>query len=186
MNNHKKLASRLSYGHERPDLFGSTPIYGKAPRMTLGFEKNRCLLHAKQLRDTDKSESERRRELEAFKTKRRGSQMVKKDRPQPVAKPSPQMAYGPDSSAFSATWDNEHRNARRAKRLAEAKTIRSELHDHIDYLDQETRHVETKKNQGRNGHASIGEKEAFKIRRRVQVESQRVISKAKEFQRNAG
>lgn len=158
MNNPDKPVSRLSYTHERPDLFGGSPLYGKTPMLTQSFGKQRCPLHAKQLKDLSKNEAERRRELETFKAKRRGSEMIKKDRPKPVAKPSPQMAFGPDSATFNAAWASERRSARRAARLEEAQ----------------------------GDHESLTEKQAFKIKRRAEAKTRQALSQSKAFRRSAG
>eukprot|EP00752_Nemacystus_decipiens_P000233 g233.t1 len=46
--------------------------------------------------------------------KARASEMVTKDAPRPVLKPSPALSYGPDGTAFNTAWQDEAKAARRA------------------------------------------------------------------------
>ncbi len=48
----------------------------------------------------------------------RGSQMVQQDKPAPKPRPSPDLAFGPDGTAFSAKWDKETQDARDARKAA--------------------------------------------------------------------
>jgi hypothetical protein len=95
--NPNQKRSRLSFAHERPELANDNPLIGKAPKLKDSFETKRCPLHAKQLADNGKTETQRRNDLEAFKAKRRnhsqGSGMVRNHKPYPELKPSPALSH---------------------------------------------------------------------------------------------
>lgn len=97
MTQNKQGRSRLSFTHERPELANDNPLIGKAPKLTDSFETKRCPLHAKQLADNGKTETQRLNDLAAFKTKRRnhsqGSGMVRNHKPYPELKPSPALSH---------------------------------------------------------------------------------------------
>ena len=42
-----------------------------------------------------------------------GSDMIRRDQPKPVLKPSPALSMGPDRAAFNRAWSDEHRAARK-------------------------------------------------------------------------
>ncbi len=98
-----------------------------APDLTSTFETQRCAFNARQMRDDGKSEAERRKE--AFKAKRRGSQMIKKDRPRPALKPSPKLAQGPDRTAHNNALAKDHAEARQQQKIARLKTARAAMRD---------------------------------------------------------
>jgi hypothetical protein len=50
--------------------------------------------------------------------------MVGNDHPQPVLRPSPALACGPDAASFNARWANERRDASKAQRKAEYEQSR--------------------------------------------------------------
>jgi len=181
MTNQHRSPSRLSYTHERSDIFGDNPLQYKAPRLSISFAMERCPLHAKQFADPHLSEAQRRRDLEAFKQMRRGSQMVQLDRPRMVHKPSPALAHGPDREVFNQQWKQEDGSARRANRLDRARVLKTELQDHIVYLDGEDQNRQALFTQAESGDVKGATKEAFKLMRRTQQKTQRVLSKSRAF-----
>lgn len=172
----KRKGFSLSHVHERSDLHGGTPIYGKAPRLTHAFEINRCPYNASQLTDNEKTESERRAEAlaarEAFKAKRRGSKMVAKDRPRPVLKPQPPLALAVDQAAFQAELNREHWNERRTQYLDKAYTERDP-----NSLAYAGIRGEEQCNQSESA------REAFKTNRRIRDVTSKAVTKDRSVQR---
>jgi len=115
----------LSYAHDnQSNLPGSPPkMQGAAPKVREAFDKNRDSTIARQKADLNKSEFERRRESPT-REQRREAFMIKHDQPKPSLRPGPQLARGPDSSAFNARWENEHRAA--SKQAVNAKQMRKD------------------------------------------------------------
>lgn len=106
-----------SYSYaNRADLPGGEPrFYANAPKTREAFDNARDPLIAEQKRDLEKSEAQRR-----FEQSRRpdsGSDMIRRDQPKPVLKPSPALSMGPDRAAFSRAWWDEHRSARKKNLL---------------------------------------------------------------------
>jgi hypothetical protein len=106
-----------SYSYaNRADLPGGEPrFYASAPKARDDFDNARDPLIAAQKRDLEKSEAQRR-----FEQSRRtdsGSDMIRRDQPKPVLKPSPSLSMGPDRAAFSRAWWDEHRSARKKNPL---------------------------------------------------------------------
>lgn len=110
-----------SYSYaNRADLPGGEPrFYANAPKSREAFDNARDPLIAEQKRDLGKSEAQRR-----FEQSRRtdpgldrGSDMIRRDQPKPVLKPSPALSMGPDRAAFSRAWWDEHRSARKKNLL---------------------------------------------------------------------
>lgn len=106
-----------SYSYaNRADLPGGEPsFYANAPKTLEAFDNARDPLIAEQKRDLEKSEAQRR-----FEQSRRtdsGSDMIRRDQPKPVLKPSPSLSMGPDRAAFSRAWWDEHRSARKKNPL---------------------------------------------------------------------
>jgi len=102
-----------SYSYaNRADLPGGEPsFYSAAPKSREAFDNVRDPLIAEQKRDLGKSEAQRR-----FEQSRRtdsGSDMIRRDQPKPVLKPSPSLSMGPDRAAFNRAWSDEHRAARK-------------------------------------------------------------------------
>jgi len=102
-----------SYSYtNRADLPGGEPsYYSGAPKSREAFDNARDPLIAEQKRDLEKSEAQRR-----FEQSRRtdgGSDMIRRDQPKPVLKPSPALSMGPDRAAFNRAWSDEHRSARK-------------------------------------------------------------------------
>jgi hypothetical protein len=106
-----------SYSYaNRADLPGGEPsFYATAPKSREAFDNARDPLIAEQKRDLGKSEAQRR-----FEQSRRadsgldlGSDMIRRDQPKPVLKPSPALSMGPDRAAFNRAWSDEHRAARK-------------------------------------------------------------------------
>lgn len=106
-----------SYSYaNRADLPGGEPrFYASAPKTREAFDNARDPLIAEQKRDLGKSEAQRRFE-QSRRTDSgldRGSDMIRRDQPKPVLKPSPSLSMGPDRAAFSRAWWDEHRAARK-------------------------------------------------------------------------
>lgn len=110
-----------SYSYaNRADLPGGEPsFYASAPKSREAFDNARDPLIAEQKRDLGKSEAQRRFE-QSRRTDSgldRGSDMIRRDRPKPVLKPSPALAMGSDRAAFNRAWWDEHRAARKKNPL---------------------------------------------------------------------
>lgn len=108
-----------SYSYaNRADLPGGEPsFYSAAPKSREAFDDARDPLIAAQNRDLGKSEAQRR-----FEQSRRadsGSDMIRRDQPKPVLKPSPALSMGPDRAAFNRAWSDEHRAARKKDKGAD-------------------------------------------------------------------
>jgi len=106
-----------SYSYaNRADLPGGEPsFYANAPKTREAFDNARDPLIAEQKRDLGKSEAQRR-----FEQSRRtdsGSDMIRRDQPKSVLKPSPALSMGPDRAAFSRAWWDEHRSAHKKNLL---------------------------------------------------------------------
>lgn len=95
--------SRTSYAWQhRSELPGPRSSLDQARTTTPSFEPARDPLRARAMADLDRSEAERR-----------GSDMVRSERPHPVLRPSPVLSLGADRAAFNARWDRELENAKR-------------------------------------------------------------------------
>ena len=147
--------------------------------LTRSFETERCPFNARQLADQDKSEAERRRELDAFKAKRRGSPMVKKQRPHPVLKPSPALAAGPDRAAHNDQIGREHRQARRAAWLAEALAARDGLYALKENAKRMMDHASVIDQRAASGDTAGALRESFKIMRRFDAEAKRAVARGR-------
>jgi len=128
----------------------------------------------------NKSEAQRRRERDAFKAKRRGSEMVKRDRPQPVLKPSPTLANGPDRDRFNGAWADEQNGARDAA-IAEGKDIVRDLQAFRAGLDREEQNLKVQNDRARGGDVSGATKELFKAKRRMDQNADRVFTRSQAF-----
>lgn len=102
-----------SYSHaNRANLPGGEPsFYASAPKAREAFDNARDPLIAVQKRDLGKSEAQRRFELSRRTDS--GSDMIRREQPKPVLKPSPALSMGPDRAAFNRAWSDEHRAARK-------------------------------------------------------------------------
>lgn len=95
--------SRTSYAWQhRAELPGERTILDQVRRSAASFDPARDPLRARALADQGRAEAERR-----------GSTMVKSDKPYPAPRPSPALALGPDRAAFNARWEREVENAKR-------------------------------------------------------------------------
>ena len=106
-----------SYSYaNRANLPGGEPrFYSAAPKSREAFDNARDPLIAEQKRDLGKSEAQRRFE-QSRRTDSgldRGSDMIRRDQPKPVLKPSPALSMGPDRAAFNRAWSDEHRATRK-------------------------------------------------------------------------
>ena len=96
-----------------------------ADSVTPKFETARCEFNAAQLADNGKTEAQRRQET-TERTERRESFMIKRDKPQPVLRPSPALARGTDRAVFNANWDKERGEAQRHQsRVARKEAFKS-------------------------------------------------------------
>lgn len=104
----------FSYAN-RADLPGGEPsFYAAAPKSREAFDNARDPMIAAQNRDMGKSEAQRRFELS--RRTNSGSDMIRRDQPKPVFKPSPALSMGPDRAAFNRAWSDEHRAARKKEK----------------------------------------------------------------------
>ena len=93
--------SRTSFSAGRSDLPGTTPsLDNRRGELRPSFEAN-----------SDPAKAAQRADLAKTEAQRRASQMVKQDRPQPVQRPRPALALGPDGTSFNARWQAERRDA---------------------------------------------------------------------------
>lgn len=93
----KDTPSRTSYAWQhRAELPGKEAAFDQVRGSASSFEPARDPVHARALADQGRTEAERR-----------GSQMVKSDRPYPAPRPSPVFALGPDRAAFNTRWERE-------------------------------------------------------------------------------
>jgi len=125
----------LSYAHDNQGtLPGSPPkAQGAAPKVREAFDNSRDSTIARQKADLNKSESERRRESPTREQRREGF-MVKRDQPKPSLRPGPQLARGPDRTAFNQNWQNERQAAtgtpREDRKAAFLKARNEQTHSH--------------------------------------------------------
>ncbi|EKE68462.1 hypothetical protein [Oceanibaculum indicum] len=102
----KSTSSRTSYAWQhRAELPGKEAALDQIRGSASSFEPARDPVHARALADQGKTEAARR-----------GSHMVKSDRPYPAPRPSPSLALGADRAAFNTRWQRE---AEAAKQQAE-------------------------------------------------------------------
>lgn len=172
----KNISSRLSYTHQNPELRLENPLYGKVNSITYAFETNRDVYHARQLRDQGKTEAQRRNDAQS-KQMRRVSFMVKRQKPQPVLKPSHALAHETDRAAFNNQWASEQKRAKRENFVRAAETYRDVLYQERNNLNEAGKELSAIKNSARNGNHRDGLKELFKLERTVEKINQRVISK---------
>ncbi len=173
----ENVSSRLSYSHEKPEFRQLNPLYAKANSITMSFEIERDPNRALQLRDMNKTEAERRRE-NAERIKRRNSFMVKRQKPKPVLRPSPALAYGPDRAAFNSEWKQEQRQAQYQNKIRKLKAVKTELlteRENLNQADNERRNIP---------HTPNGLKKLFKLERTVDRINQRVHSHTHKIKRN--
>ncbi|MEM9619381.1 MAG: hypothetical protein AAF936_15610 [Pseudomonadota bacterium] len=109
----EQKTSRMSYSYtQRDKLPGAQPaMYSASPEVGMNFQNERDPLIAAQTADLKKTEAQRR---ESF--------MVKRQKPQPVLRPSPRFAFGPDRNVFNAQLAAERLEAARFNK----KTAREE------------------------------------------------------------
>ncbi|NKB59159.1 MAG: hypothetical protein GKS00_22760 [Alphaproteobacteria bacterium] len=112
--------SGTSFARAQSNLSGQDNLQSKAGALRQSFETERCEHNAKQLADAGKTESQRRNE-NAERQERRDSFMVKRQKPAPVLRPSPALAYGTDKAVFNAQWDAEAQSAKTAESKEERK-----------------------------------------------------------------
>jgi len=110
--------SRTSFSAGRSDLPGTTPsLDNRRGELRPSFEGS-----------SDPAKAAQRADLAKTEAQRRAAQMVKQDRPQPVQRPRPALALGPDGMSFDARWEAERsqaaNDAARAARKAAFKAQR--------------------------------------------------------------
>lgn len=153
-------------------------------RLTPQFERERDPLHARQLRDADKTEAQRRAAFKAKRTQGHGSQMVKRQRPQPVLKPSPGLAHASDRSNHYDSMADDSRTARRQQRLAEAKAAREVLREHQAWLGKAEERLSQTQTQAMRGDPAGATKELFKLDRELKQRSARVHNRTRTVTRD--
>ena len=166
-----KTRSGLSHAHERRELRQDNPLNEKARPVKTSFEMERCPLHAAELRDADKSEAERRKDMRQ-RQQRRESFMVKRQQPKPVLRPSPALAHGPDTDAFDRQWSAEQRAAKAA--CSDIYRAKAELK-----LEESNRRKAN--DLAISGDFDAAHKELFKIKRHVEGISDRALKPGQRF-----
>lgn len=102
--------SGASFATSKTDLPGENRLAARTESIRPKFETERCEFNARQLADAGKTEAERREDAQG-RGVRRESFMVKRQKPQPVLRPSPALARDVDRAAFNASWDHERQAA---------------------------------------------------------------------------
>lgn len=92
----------------------SNEAMNNLPRVRRAFDLNRDPMIAKQIRDNEKTESQRRQE-QVDGQAGRGSTMVKQDRPAPAPHPTGPDADAVNREAFKERWLTEQRDAAMAQ-----------------------------------------------------------------------
>ena len=107
-------------GVRDPKLRADNPLYGRTKPIKPEFEKQRCESNARQMVDLKKTEAQRRFEAmrrgEADGTDRarsHGSEMVRKDRPEPQLRPGSALSGGVDRASFLQRLGQERVSLRR-------------------------------------------------------------------------
>jgi hypothetical protein len=101
--------SRLSYSYTHRDKMPNKApaMYSVRPNVGMSFQRNRDPMIAAQIDAGKRTEAQRRH-----------SYMVKRQRPAPVLKPSPQFARSPDRNAFNAAMSLERLQASKLNKKA--------------------------------------------------------------------
>ena len=139
----KRKWSSVSYSYRhRASMPGKTPaLYKAAPNVRMGFKIAENPLIREQFADMRLTEAQRRRKAIAQRNEAQsGSQMVKDDKPQPVLKPSPVLALGPDASAFNRRWAEERLRAINAFKQDRRKLVKTSAN--LDALAERTKAVD--------------------------------------------
>ncbi|MEM9055565.1 MAG: hypothetical protein AAGB16_09595 [Pseudomonadota bacterium] len=152
------------------------------------FERERDPLHAKAMDDLNKTEAQRRREATAYenaRAKRRESFMVKRQKPQPVLRPSPSQAYASDHASFNAQWDAEKDMAKRANQqaaaLQEAYAVKRQLQN-AKAVNAQARSIVGEARAPVPRHASqASRRAAFKAERASSKTTERALRLAEQF-----
>lgn len=109
----------IGYADRHPDLGGNS-FAGKARPVQSDFEHARCEYNAVQLSAAKRSQrgdtSGDSAGADFGKAARRESFMVKRQKPQPVLKPTLSLSFGPDRTAFNQQWIDERLKARSYQR----------------------------------------------------------------------
>jgi len=190
LSQNNRSYSRLSHAQTDPVLSKENPLNAKTVSLTDQFENKRCPLHAKQLADirTDRSETERRNNKEAFKAKRRsqnhGSAMVKNQKPHPELKPSPSISRSVKSIIHNQELQREHRRAWNNNKVAEGTKIVSELEQYVEYLGAEAKKAKIITSPAKGKTEASVERECFKLLRRVHERGDKVLSKSQTFRQS--
>ena len=128
--------SSVSYAYRhRASMPGEPPaLYRAAPKtVSISFAIAENPLIEKQLADMRLTEAQRRR----LNMAKGGSQMIKDDRPRPVLKPSPALAFGPDASAFNNRWAEERLRAINVFKQDRRKLVKTSAN--LDALAERTK-----------------------------------------------
>lgn len=131
-----------SFAGKRPELAGDIPdTFHQAPPNRREFDHARDPYISMQLKDMEKTESQRRGESER---NGRGSEMVKLDKPFPELRPANENA--PIRESFNCAWLREQREARMAEyeRQREQQAIeqRREMENREQTQVHEQRHMQ--------------------------------------------
>jgi len=168
--------SRLSYTHQNAEFRAVNPLYEKVNSITYAFETNRDIYNARQLRDQGKTEAQRRRDVQSRQS-RRESFMVKRQKPQPVLRPSHSLSHETDRATFNNEWANEQKKAKSENFIRAAKSYLDVLYQERSNLNEAGKELSAINNRARNGNYKDGLKELFKLGRTIEKINQRVTSK---------
>ena len=114
------MSEKLSFARSQPDLPGEGITASARAREAFAAARSARPAHEEALS--------------------REAEMVRKDRPHPAPRPSPDLAQGSDAESFNARWSAEKSEADRATRRSayEAKRCAS-LHQHFKTRSQQRR-----------------------------------------------
>jgi len=122
----ERLKSQIHNPNDH-DVVNSPWLPNKAinrlPPVRQEFDMNRDPYIAKQLRDQDKTETQRRDDQAG-----RGSTMIQQDQPKPVLKPHNGMSQSIDNQQFNNRWLAEQRNSAMKQHQPEA-SAHQQMHE---------------------------------------------------------
>ena len=90
----------FSYAHQRRDVLGESPLREKAGALTQTFEGQRRPAQPAHAGNEDGAARARQQRRESF--------MIKRQRPQPVLRPSRGLAYETDKRAFQESMRRDN------------------------------------------------------------------------------
>lgn len=162
--------------HNKPRVWSTMPHTRGgigAERITPKFEMERDEYHARQLREADTTEAERRRAFKIMRSERDGSDMVRRDRPSPVLRPSPELASSSDRVSYNDRLSAERAKTRSKEWISKALEVRDELRSFRHSLGDTKQALKATDAQYNAGDKGGARREMFKIERDVKSRASR-------------